>query len=509
MTLRALLADPAMGLVAHFGGEVTDRPVSWVHGSELLDPTPFLTGGELLLTTGLCLPAEDAGECRAFVRRLADADVAGLGFGVGLSHARVPAVLADAATEAGLPLIEVPRQTPFIAISKAVSMAVAAEQYAALVRTSQAQRELARAAVTGPGPAGVVRRLAHLVDGWVLLLDAAGQVIHAEPSRAADRLPELRPEVDRLRRQGGPASTAFACADAHVWAQTLGNGARWVLAVGRPLTAPQADQHLVHTAAALLTMGLARSHAVRAAHARLHTGLFRLLLAGQTELVREAAGDVWGPLPAPPVRVFALAGTASARRAALDLLDAEAARSDGPALVATLDGTVLVLAGADGAAADRVSRLPERVPALRVGVSEPVDYGRFAEGHRQATQAAAAAVRHDRPVTGFADLAGAGVLSLLPADAAGAFAESLLAPLVRHDREHGGTLLASLRVWLEQLGQWDPAAARLGVHRHTLRNRMRRVEQLTGRGLDSPGVRAELWLALQLLPTEQERAEPG
>jgi purine catabolism regulator len=53
-----------------------------------------------------------------------------------------------------------------------------------------------------------------------------------------------------------------------------------------------------------------------------------------------------------------------------------------------------------------------------------------------------------------------------------------------------------LRVWLAHHGQWDPAAARLGVHRHTLRNRIRRAEELLGRSLDSPGLRAELWLAL-------------
>nr|WP_232292675.1 helix-turn-helix domain-containing protein [Saccharopolyspora erythraea] len=59
--------------------------------------------------------------------------------------------------------------------------------------------------------------------------------------------------------------------------------------------------------------------------------------------------------------------------------------------------------------------------------------------------------------------------------------------------------MESLREWLAQHGQWDPAAGRLGVHRHTLRNRMRKVEDLLGRSLDQPGVRAELWLALQVL----------
>jgi purine catabolism regulator len=79
-----------------------------------------------------------------------------------------------------------------------------------------------------------------------------------------------------------------------------------------------------------------------------------------------------------------------------------------------------------------------------------------------------------------------------------AFAASLLAPLRKHDEVGRGELVVSLRGWLEHHGHWDLAAARLGVHRHTLRNRMARVEELLGRSLDSPGVRAELWLALQV-----------
>lgn len=77
-----------------------------------------------------------------------------------------------------------------------------------------------------------------------------------------------------------------------------------------------------------------------------------------------------------------------------------------------------------------------------------------------------------------------------------AFADALLAPLRAVDRTGTAELVESLRTWLAHHGQWEPAAARLGVHRHTLRKRIRRAADLLGRDLDSPGVRAELWLAL-------------
>ena len=56
----------------------------------------------------------------------------------------------------------------------------------------------------------------------------------------------------------------------------------------------------------------------------------------------------------------------------------------------------------------------------------------------------------------------------------------------------------SLAAWLARHGQWDAAAADLGVHRHTLRYRMQRVEELLGRSLDDADLRAELWLALRV-----------
>src|SRR6478752_10487666 len=102
LTVRALVAQRDLGVRVLAGGGVDEQPITWVHVSELDDPTPFLSGGELLLTTGLFVrPSTD---CATYVGRLAAAGVLGLGFGVGLSFAEVPADLVAAAERAGLPL---------------------------------------------------------------------------------------------------------------------------------------------------------------------------------------------------------------------------------------------------------------------------------------------------------------------------------------------------------------------------------------------------------------------
>src|SRR5690349_9097968 len=169
LTLRDLVSTPELGLRLLAEGPDVDRPVTWVHVSELRDPTPFLSGGELLLTTGLTMDGDV--DVNSYVRRLAEAGVVGLGFGTGLSHAEVPADLIAAARRHGLPIIEVPRQTPFIAISRAVSAAVAAAEYAVVTRTFSAQQALTKAALATTGPDRLVRLLARQVLGWVVLLD--------------------------------------------------------------------------------------------------------------------------------------------------------------------------------------------------------------------------------------------------------------------------------------------------------------------------------------------------
>ena len=126
-------------------------------------------------------------------------------------------------------------------------------------------------------------------------------------------------------------------------------------------------------------------------------------------------------------------------------------------------------------------------------------YDDVAAAHRQALQAADFGRRHGTPVTSFADISMPGVSGMLGREKALAFSESLLQPLIAHDRVGRGDLVVSLRTWLAHHGQWDPSAAALGVHRHTLRHRIRTAEELLGRSLDAPGTRSELWLALEVL----------
>ncbi|MEU1129336.1 PucR family transcriptional regulator ligand-binding domain-containing protein, partial [Streptomyces sp. NPDC005900] len=185
-TLASLVHHSALKLTVRAGEERLDTPVRWAHASELADPVPYMEGGELLLITALKLDAEDPQAMRRYVKRLAGAGVVGLGFAVGVHYPDIPKALLDAATEANLPLIEVPRRTPFLAISKAVSAAIAEEQYRAVTAGFSAQRELTKQALSD-GPEGLLLALAGQVDGWAALYDASGAVVATAPEWATRR----------------------------------------------------------------------------------------------------------------------------------------------------------------------------------------------------------------------------------------------------------------------------------------------------------------------------------
>src|SRR4051795_11063632 len=102
LTVREVLGDLDVEVLA--GEANLDVPVRWVHISELRDPTPWLSGGELLLTTGLQIDTPD--QQREDTARPAGHGLSGLGFGTGFSHEAVPEALTEAAEAHGFPLFE-------------------------------------------------------------------------------------------------------------------------------------------------------------------------------------------------------------------------------------------------------------------------------------------------------------------------------------------------------------------------------------------------------------------
>ena len=201
LTVRELLKDLDVRLVAGDGG--VDLPVRWVHITELTDPTPWLSGGELLLTTGLQLDTPE--RQREFITRLTDHHLAGLGFGIGFGHETVPGPLVQAAAAREFPVFEVPYELPFIAITEAAFTQLVNEQYAVLRRALAAQERLERIVLSERGLETLTAALATLLGAAVLVFDSRGEPIMQRAfRRTIDResVATLKTEIrERTRRR--------------------------------------------------------------------------------------------------------------------------------------------------------------------------------------------------------------------------------------------------------------------------------------------------------------------
>jgi purine catabolism regulator len=366
LTVESLIEE--LGLELASGHESAKAAVRWVHSTELPDPTPWLRGGELLLTTGLQLTG--ATVQRELIGRLADHQIAGLGFGTGFAHKRLPPALVTAARKRAFPVFEVPYELPFIAITERAFAQLVNERYEIL------QRNMA---------------------GDVLAEALTG---HLYPE---DLQARLRP-----------------------------------FGIGEQV--------------AVLAFSLADPSAAAASLER----------ALEAEQVRSLVAIRGGLLCA-----------------VIDALD-----EDPIELARKLRLELAARFGDVRAAASR----PAPTHSLRLSFHEA----------RCALEAARLADGHAPEVASYRDLGAFQLLlSLQDDDALISYCRSVLGPVEQGEGDYGDELLRSLDAYIEHNGHWEKAASALYCHRHTLRYRIRRVEQLTGRDFSNARDRIEFWLALR------------
>lgn len=505
VTVRDIVSIPGMPLKVLTGDAEVGRPVRWVHSSELEDPTPWLKGGELILTTGMGL-GDTAAKQRAYVKRLVGAGVAGLGIGLGFGHDKTPRALVTEATKHGFPLFEVPYPVPFIAITEAVFTRLLAEQYDTLQRAVDAEHVLTRAVLEGTGLQGIADSLAAELKGWALLLDLHGLPLAATGRAASARQERVWDEVRTSRPEGGSFSLTLVDRGHHVWVQPVGAQGRVeaFLAVGKPEQPSQLDRIVAGHALSLFAIELAKTRAVADAERRLQGDFFDQLALGELSAAEAARGLTrFGFTRDAQVVVISLE-TANGRvdpdRLALAVTDLRS-REGGGFLVSAHDDGVRVLLPSEPAPdlAGLAKQIGHTAEAeLRAGAGSAVPATDVGRSLREARYALQVCRLEGWPAAGFEDLGTYRLLlSMADPDALRAFADALLAPLDAYDRDQHGDLLTSLQAFLQHNARWETAARELYVHRHTLRYRMRKVEELTGRDLTSSFDRMEFWLALR------------
>ncbi|MFP5070574.1 PucR family transcriptional regulator [Pseudonocardia nantongensis] len=505
VTLRALLADPALRL----GREAVDDAdldvsVAAAAVSELVEPGGWLQGGELLLTVGFLLPADVDG-LTAYARHLRAHGVVALGIGLGadLPHRRTPPALVTATRRAGLPLLSVPDGVPFIAVTKAVFAHRHAAERARLQWALRTRRALTAAAVAPGGAEAVLAAHAGATGRAGVVVDLLGRVLAAAPVEGAAELAgELATTVADVRGQGllGAAVEVTPAPPGEARRREVHPlGARRIralLLIDGPAGAPahQVTGDLVSLLSLELERRFGLDSAARRDRARLLAALDRGVVDDDVAGRRLAAAGV-------PETALRAAVVAAPRP---DELAAD--------LAAVLpDALVRVAPGAEGSDGpdDAAGRVELAVPASvdleavlgafsaqrPAGIGIAVRPGALAVSLRQARSALPVARLTGRPAHADDVASSRMLLALLDRDRLRGFADAVLGPFDADPR--GAELVRAVAAFVEHNGHWAATASGLGVHRHTVRNRIEAAERISGRRLDSAQDRHELWLALR------------
>jgi purine catabolism regulator len=518
LTVRELVSEAGLELVAgKAGGEA---PVRWVHITELEDPTPWLSGGELLLTTGLQL--DDAQKQRGFIRLLSAHHLAGLGLGVGFDHETLPKPMLDEAEKLGFPVFEVPYELPFIAITEKAFTRLVNEQYEVLHRVIAIHKRLERLVLEERGLEELMRALTAAIGGAVVVLDSRGQTIASAAFRRMLPQATLDAVITEVRSRGAGAGDgepleAFEFAPDHpdlagrslvLPVSTRGRGAprAWLFGARDAGGLGDFERLILQQAATVVALELMRQRTMRDTERRLAGDLLAEALGGGLREAELAARlRPFGVGAKLAVLVFADpdGDAAPAAEAELDRFLADAGLGG---LVATRERLVCAVVNAADeldpvALAARARRaLGSERPGLRAAASRVWPAGALRRSFHEARCALeASALTNGSPpeVASYRDLGAFQLLlSLQDEEALKLYCDSVLGPL-EDANDYGDELIRSLEAFIEQNGQWERAARRLYCHRHTLRYRIRRVEELTGRDLSSARDRIEFWLALR------------
>jgi sugar diacid utilization regulator len=534
--VRDLLDVPGLGLRLLTDLAGLDRPIRHVFTTDLPDPSRYLTAGDLVLT-GL-IWCREPGDADRFVRALVRAGAGVLGAGEALGE--VPDEVIQACGRHGVALLAVPAETSFAAVIEEVVRQLGGDRASAMTRVLGRRRLLLSAVAAGAGLDEMFRLMGQEMGAECWLLTGLGRVVGgtgtALPPPLARRLACDYLKADRL-----PASTRVGVCDTegtHDGKYSLfGVGGEprltsWFLACpGREPDWPHELRESVVELAADVALERARLDAGRTGDRKLAEAIIARLasdtgggsaLAEIASLLRTVGLPPDGSYLVVAMRADADRVTGpNTERWRCDLAEELAMPYSGDAVVAALGEETVALvplpAGPGGgdvrAAHEFAAWLREAQPVFEsdpgrtrvsVGVSAPAEGVAALAGalHEAGSARRLAALRAGPAgvcvVTSDEVTSHELLLASVPGSVLRSFRERLLGPLLSYDERHRAELLPTLREFLACSGSWNVCAAKMYVHVNTVRYRIRRIEELTGRDLSSLEDQVDFFLALRI-----------
>ncbi|MFC5831377.1 PucR family transcriptional regulator [Nonomuraea insulae] len=471
LTVEDLLRSPALQLRLLAGESGLSRSVSWAHVSELDDPTPWLLGSEVIMTTGIGVP-RGAARQRVYLERLDDAGVSALALSAQLHVPPLHPAFFETAEERGMPVLEVPLAVPFIAISQEVAAALQDDAGHRLGAQLQVFGALRWLAAEDLDTATLFQRLERLSGYDVYLSTRHGRPllpgVPVPPLAVLPTQPDAPPTIPGgfvvpVPAPGGPAG--------------------YLVALEREAARPAGlavVQHIATVAALRVAMARHERETLRREGAETLAELLQALL--DPPAARRRLARLGLPTDADAILLVVRDAPDDTLRRAMD---------DLPHLMLRRGNDHYVLGPSE------LGPAIATVPGAATGASRPFAPGeslRVAE--REAVWAVSHAAESGKPLVHYGeDTTG----RWLPDDPAtlSALVDHVLGEVLAYDEVHASRLLTSVQVWMERNRHMEDAASALHIHPNTLAYRLRRFATLTGRDLSSSAAFAEVWLAIR------------
>ena len=501
-TLGDLLDEPDLGVELVVGGErARSLPISGAHSIEVEHPSRWLDRDWLVLTTGVRL-RRNARAQRELIAELDRSGATAIAFGVGDVFKKIPPAMLAEARERDFPLVVIPLPTPFRAVIGAVYRATLSGDLRTFQRLNAMQRYLTDALGDEHPLETVIERLAELVGATAGVVGPGGEL-----EASSGTLP-LRSAWTQISRRRPATLLEFDADGRHCVAAPVKSGSetpeRWLLVASR---GPDFANELTKAAAqattpllsALGTLDRVSRDTDRAARASVLEGLLGSPdpVEGRSLALRAAALGVALEPPTKAVLVTPRGGEDDGRGAE-ELADRLQRRLEDlrlSHLATRRAGGLCLLAKAEPARLrELLGELIAEEPEIVVGCGREVHSP--AEVCASLRDAQLAVERIGAPggerLLDFADLdLGSFLVGSAATDAIAPKVEEVLGPLRENE-----PLLDTLSAYFEHDLSVVPTARALRIHPNSLRYRLGRIEELTGRSLREPATIATLHLAL-------------
>jgi sugar diacid utilization regulator len=537
LRVRDLLDLPGLGLRLLTDVAGADRVITHVFTTDLPDPSRYLTPGDLVLTGMIW--CREPGDADRFVRALANAGAWALAAGEALGE--VPSELIAACRRHGVTLVAVPAEVSFAAVTEEVARRLSGDRASAMTRVLGRRRLLLSAMAEGAGLDAMFQLMGREIGTESWLLTGLGRVLGGTgtvlPEPLAGRLAAEYLKADRLpaaARVTGP----YVTGDGKYSLFGVGGEPRitsWFLAcAGNEQDWAPEQRESIAELVADAALERARLDAGRAGDRKLAEAIVALLGseagdggAAETASLMRAAGlspDANYLVAAMYIESDRVAGP-NADRWRTDLAEELVMPHADGAVAAPHGDQVVVLvplpaeAGPDPqapAAPALASRLRDRQAVLEsdrsrirltIGISAPAAGVAALVGalHEAESARRLADLRASGPAPAVVSVVTSDevathelLLASVPGTVLRSFRERLLGPLLAYDEQHRAELLPTLREFLACSGSWNACAAKMYVHVNTVRYRIRRIEELTGRDLSSLADQVDFFLAVRI-----------